>query len=67
MIDKYEIATLAEDYETKRLRLEAMMYMNTPVKYEARIKARVEMHLAEAEMMEALRRLEMAKLGIRSS
>ena len=62
-MDKYEIAVLAEDYERKRIRFEALGMCNVAgLKLEERIASAVEYHVAEAETMEAFRLLEQAKV-----
>lgn len=65
-MDAYEIAVLAEDYENKRLRVEAMRMRNMAgLSAEETVKANVDYHVAEAEAFEAWRKLEEAKLGIK--
>lgn len=65
-MDKYEVAVLAEDYEMKRMVWQAHAMMNMPVDPEKRRASAVAYHVAEAEMFEAWRRLEGAKLGTSS-
>jgi len=61
-MDRYEIAVLAEDYEAKRLVWQAHTLCNTPTDPDERRKASIAYHVAEAEMIEAWKRLELAKL-----
>jgi hypothetical protein len=64
MSDKYEIAVLAEDYETKRMIWQAHAIMNTPTDPDQRIASAIAYHLAEAEMISAWQRLEQAKFRL---
>jgi hypothetical protein len=61
-MDKYEIAVLAEDYEVKSQRFRMLQMMNTATNWEERKKQAIEYHVAEAEMLEAWKLLERAKM-----
>ena len=66
MMDKYEIAVLAEDYEAKRGAFEMHRMRNVyGLAPDEKTKATVAYHIAEAEMMEAFKALERAKSGQR--
>lgn len=60
-MDKYEIAVLAEDYETKRMAFHQHQVMNTPTDPEERKQAMIAYHIAEAELLAAHKALERAK------
>ena len=60
-MDKYEVAVLAEDYQQKREAFHHHQVRNTPTDPEEARKASISYHVAEAEMLEAWRRLERAK------
>lgn len=63
-MDKYEVATLAEDYETKRMRFQALGMQNTyGLSADERTKQAIEYHVAEAEMMQAYKALNAAKVS----
>lgn len=63
--EKYELAVLAEDYETKRLRFENLGYLNISGKTaDERSKMAQDYHIADAESQEALHRLIAAKRRI---
>lgn len=61
-MDKYEIAVLAEDYEAKQRYFRMLQMMNTRTDPEERRKQSIEYHVAEAEMLEAWKLLERAKM-----
>lgn len=61
-MDRYEIAVLAEDNETKRMIWQAHSIANTPTDPEERRKSMIAYHLAEAEMLQAWKKLEQAKM-----
>jgi hypothetical protein len=63
-MDKYQLAVLADDYETKRLIFEAHSLANTPSDPDERRKGMISYHIAEAEMIEAATRLWQAKYGL---
>jgi hypothetical protein len=60
-MDAYEIATLADDYHTKRLRRDGLAIMNVPSDPEKRRALALAFHVADAECIEAWMRLEAAK------
>jgi hypothetical protein len=62
---KYEIAVLADDYESKRQRFEMLGLINTQGKTaEERTKMSIEYHQADADVRQAWTRLETAKRQI---
>jgi hypothetical protein len=61
-MDKYEIAVLAEDYQAKSLRFRSMQMMNTAAEPTLRRQQAIDYHVAEAEMLEAWKLLERAKM-----
>jgi hypothetical protein len=64
-MDKYEVAVLAEDYERKRMAFEAHHMRNVyGLKPEERIEAGIAYHVVEAEMIEALGKLQRAKNAV---
>lgn len=64
-MDKYEVAVLAEDYERKRMAFEMHQRANvanlTP---DERVKASIEYHIAEAELIDAMVALNKAKHSV---
>jgi hypothetical protein len=62
MSDLYEIATLADDYHTKRQYRDALAIMNTPADPQKAREASIAFHVADAECVQAWQRLEAAKL-----
>jgi hypothetical protein len=63
-MNKYEVAVLADEYHSKRQIWQAMGIANTPTDPEESRRAMIAYHIAEAEMIEALRRLEQAKFSV---
>lgn len=62
-MDKYEVATLAEDYENKRARFQMLGIMNSqPAGTPERLQQSIDYHIAEAEMWEAYKALNSAKV-----
>jgi hypothetical protein len=61
-MDKYEVAVLAEDYDAKSQRFRYMQMSNTATDPEARRQQTIDYHVAEAEMLEAWKALERAKM-----
>ena len=62
-MNKYEVTVLADEYHSKRLIWLALGIANTPTDPEESRRAMIAYHIAEAEMVEALRRLEQAKFS----
>lgn len=62
MMDKYEVAVLAEDYEAKSQYFRCLQMMNTATDPEKRRQQTIDYHVAEAEMLEAWKKLERAKM-----
>lgn len=61
-MDRYEIATLAEDYHTKRVRRDALAARNIfGLSPEDAMKTEIAYHIADAEYREAQRALDAAK------
>lgn len=65
---KYELATLVDDYNAKKLRYESLGMLNTyGLTPEERTKQSIEYHMADAEFRQAWAALERAKNAIAST
>ena len=63
-MDKYEIATLADDYVTKKQLRDMLAIANTPIDPEKAREASIRYHVADAECKQAWIRLEAAKARV---
>jgi hypothetical protein len=64
---KYEIAVLAEDYQSKKLRHECLGMRNAHgLSAEEATRRSIEYHISEAEKLEAWANLERAKVAVMS-
>ena len=61
-MDKYEVAKLADNFDAKQQRFRMLQMMNIASDPDKRRQQTIEYHVAEAEMIEAFKLLERAKL-----